>query len=585
MSDSVSNNFGVKAASVSNAAPVSQNKTSVVKGWMNFFSAIVAQLKKALPFISVIPSPQQENSLPVKQVNDLKIHELQVCINTLDNLEKSLGETCDRESLVSLRSELQRELTSERMRKNGSLAGIENQDAKADKAYILSEKALIPDTINKLAISLKAADPTLSGTSIKEIKKAVKAEFKQANINHLNNADWKTVTAQFSHNDQTFTSVLTPAAQMQSAGRNIFTTDYNGKGVCSADQKNTTHAANLWSSTFSVMGEDGKPVTLFEGVRHGVNSPYLLAKGSDERKSGAENRAREVVTAALFLDMNREILNSALKGDTVTLRLASTSLLAPSDILGSKEGSQLADQVNAWQALSSEKPLKLSIPGPNGEFITVNIDFKVAAFNFPVNERGLNLGFGMKKSEEVNQAGLRILLGNTALKAELGGWVGLYLAGDPEPRNAEVVRALATQLKTMLADKSYRSDGGDPYKPSRTLSLLAFEIGATPAWNCKSGKDRTGTQDAEIKFASVLMHQSKDRLPHAPGKLSAANQELLGKTSIYSGNDLVQQYAAGAPGNKTFGTSILRSLIGTSVRMRVGGKWIAEQIRGLSDRV
>lgn len=37
--------------------------------------------------------------------------------------------------------------------------------------------------------------------------------------------------------------------------------------------------------------------------------------------------------------------------------------------------------------------------------------------------------------------------------------------------------------------------------------MLAYEIGAVPCWNCKSGKDRTGMLDAEIKREAINYHQ------------------------------------------------------------------------------
>ncbi len=374
---------------------------------------------------------------------------------------------------------------------------------------------------------------------------------------------------------------------MKSDRHTIFENDYKGKGVCSADQKNTTHAANLWASEFSVTGADGQSTLLFAGVRHGVNSPYLLAKGSDERKTGAENRAKEVVTAALFLGINKDKLERALQGHTVQLHLTSTSLLAPQDILGSKEGSQLVDQRAAWEVLSSQKPLELSVPDKNGKFTTVNINLNVAAFNFAVNERGLKLGFGIETSDKHNQQGLRMLLGDDFLsKAEPGGWVGNYLKDNPE--NAQRVKALASQLKMMLADDAHHTDAGDAYKAARVLALLSWEIGTTPAWNCKSGKDRTGMLDAEIKREAVFMYQAEDNLPGKPGPLDAKGSELLQQVLLHSGNLEVQRQNTGAEGNKVLGTHGLRDFLGLGLSTRhdrIVNQQIAEQARGLSGLV
>ncbi|WP_342221288.1 inositol phosphate phosphatase SopB [Candidatus Fukatsuia endosymbiont of Tuberolachnus salignus] len=555
-----------------------QGKTSIGKDITKFFASTVAKLKTVRPFVPIISSQRQENSLTVKQVNNFKMNKLQVCI---DLLEQSPVKNTPK--IIALRCELQNDLNTEQ-NINKKLEIIENQEAKADSEYILSAKSLVPGVVNKLAACLKKSRPELSD---KQAKKEIKTQFKQCDINRLNNSEWNKITSQFSFGGQMFKSVLTPAAQMKSVGKhNIFETDYKGKGVCSADQKNTTHAVNLWTSEIFIIDKNGKETRIFAGVRHAVHSPYLLAKGSNERKVGAEQRAKEMVTAALFLDKDK--LEKARKGQTVQLRVISTSLLAPKDILGSKEGRQLADQMAAYEALSSQKPLKLSLRDENGKLITVKINLDIAAFNFPVNERGLKLGFGIKTSDKYNQSGLTKLLGDLSPKAKLGGWVGNYLEGKPKPENAERVHALAKQLKTMLADKAHHNDAGDAYKAARVMILLAYEIGITPAFNCKSGKDRTGMLDAEIKREVVFMHQAKDKLPSKPGPLDASGSKLLQAVLLHSGNLEIQEQNTGAEGNKVLGKHRLRDILGLGLstrQKRIINQQVADQARGLSGLV
>ncbi len=92
-----------------------------------------------------------------------------------------------------------------------------------------------------------------------------------------------------------------------------------------------------------------------------------------------------------------------------------------------------------------------------------------------------------------------------ALKPDRG-WVGEWLAQYPD--NYEVVNTLAHQIKDIWKNNQHHKDGGEPYKLAQRLAMLAHEIDAVPARNCKSGKDRTGMMDSEIKREIISFHQT-----------------------------------------------------------------------------
>lgn len=85
---------------------------------------------------------------------------------------------------------------------------------------------------------------------------------------------------------------------MKRGGRNIFEKTYDGKGICCADTVERHHAANLWQSTLGVKQANREEKVLFQGIHHAVLSPFGLPAGSEQRASGALNRAKEVVAAA-----------------------------------------------------------------------------------------------------------------------------------------------------------------------------------------------------------------------------------------------------------------------------------------------
>ncbi len=229
---------------------------------------------------------------------------------------------------------------------------------------------------------------------------------------------------------------------MKIGAQDIFPNAYQGKGVCSSDTTNTRHATNLWMSTLNVH-ENGKDKTLFCGIRHGVLSPYHV-KDPILRQVGAENRAREVFTAALFSQPT--LLTKALQGEAVSLRLVSVGLLTTSSIAG-KEDAMVQDQMRAWQSLTQPgNMIHLNIRDKEGELRTVKIKPEVAAFNTGVNELALKLGLGHQASDNYNIEALHQLLGHDLRpEARPGGWVGEWLAQHPD--NYAVVNTLARQIK------------------------------------------------------------------------------------------------------------------------------------------
>ncbi len=447
----------------------------------------------------------------------------------------------------------------------------------AGKKEISQALALKKEIVETLAACLK--DKT--GCTVKEAKREAKHQVENNIREMLNSARWDTIKNDFTYANKTFSSTLTPAGQMKLGDHDIHAISYDNKGICSKSSSEVTHAVNLWSSTFSVAEGDTQR-TLFKGIRHGVLSPYELKANSEERSQGALNRAREVVTAALYLQPDK--LAQALAGKTVELPLTSTSLLTPVDIGASTEKSQLDDQVAAWKSISAT-PMILNIRNERGEMVPATIKVDVAAFNFGVNELALGLlKFGHGISDNVNQDALHKLLGdNLSPDAPPKGWVGQYLATGP--KNADRIIMLAAQLKTILSQKTHHNDGGEPYKAAMRIALLSYEIGVTPCWNCKSGKDRTGMLDVEIKREAAAIHI--DKAGDSSGQLNTGGQRLMQAVLLNSGNLEIQKYNTGAMGNKTLKNNKLANAIigGLTLRERIGNDDISDIGKGLSDYV
>lgn len=156
--------------------------------------------------------------------------------------------------------------------------------------------------------------------------------------------------------------------------------------------------------------------------------------------------------------------------------------------------------------------------------------------------------------------------------------VGDYLK--TQPANALKVKELAQQLMQILSRNSHHRDGGEPYKAAQRVTMLAYEIGAVPCWNCKSGKDRTGMLDAEIKREAISQHQGQPlSLPATP--LDEKNQQLFQQVLLNGGNNEIQAYNTSASGNKVL-INIPVSALKLSYDQRIGDTQVWKETQGLS---
>ncbi|MDF7659143.1 inositol phosphate phosphatase SopB [Erwiniaceae bacterium L1_54_6] len=412
----------------------------------------------------------------------------------------------------------------------------------------------------------------------KDVKNIVKQEFKQAAIKIRNNTHWEKINTTIEHGGLNYLSTLTPAGKMKMGSNDIFPTSYLDKGICSSSNTDTQHATNLWMSEIAVPDKEGHPETLFRGIRHGILSPYGLKKSDSARQAGALARAQEVITAALYT--KPDLLTKALSGQEVSLDLVSTSLVTASSI--GKEDAMLADQMYAWQSLTQQTPLSLTVRDEQGELKQIKVNLNVVAFNLGVNEMALKVNLGWSVSDKFNAQALQQLLGpNLGASAQPGGMVGNYLKNNPV--NGPKVLELSQQLRKIFTDKSHHHDGGEPYKAAQRIARLAYEIGAVPCWNCKSGKDRTGMMDAEIKREVISQHQgkpsSKPGSPHSKG-----DQELFQEVLAKGGNAEIQVYNTGVAGNKVIKFLPIPGM-NLSYDERIGNSKILNDTQGLSPLV
>ena len=340
------------------------------------------------------------------------------------------------------------------------------------------------------------------------------------------------------------------------------------------------------------------------------------------RAQASREMASEMAVAALVAAPEK--LQDALDGETVDVALSSISLLTPDSLRNlagtarSDERTMLNHQTKALSQLAAGNPVELRVRDDDGALRTVNVNVQLRQFNFGVNAGAVGragvgpvsipsqtpgwrnlMGWGF--AMERNNPQMQRLLGE-ANAAELGGDVAdrlffmrreaaevaenvadieteIAIRGGPAgnedlQEDAAIQRAeLATlnkriesldsaarQAKAIWASNDYRRGGGDPYKMVSRLALVGHLMGETPLFNCKSGKDRTGQLDAEVKFLATAADENGGRVP-PPDESMESWRHVRNDFVLNTGNLEMQRLNTGLPGYKLKGVPGLANVI------------------------
>ena len=136
---------------------------------------------------------------------------------------------------------------------------------------------------------------------------------------------------------------------------------------------------------------------------------------------------------------------------------------------------------------------------------------------------------------------------------------------DTLERNARTLDQASRDVKTIWESKDYRRGGGDPYKMVSRLALVSHLMGETPLFNCKSGKDRTGQLDAEVKFLATVADERDGRIPSVDRNMEAW-RSARNDFTLNTGNLEMQRLNRGLPGYKLAGVSGLKNMIADGMK-------------------
>ena len=403
------------------------------------------------------------------------------------------------------------------------------------------------------------------------LAKAIAAGYRQA----LNERDWPVI-------DKTFDATLdSRAIKLQSTiipgekiGRGNAPTGPIGAGyepnvhgyMChSAD---TPHAVNLAVSSLSLKNDaTGRFEVAFRGVRHGVHCAWEIEDPTTRRLANIQ-RAREAVIAAYLASHPNP---PAGPGSVVHMDLVSVSLLTPDCVRrgSSDERKMLREQSEAWDAI--QQGFTFDHGGQ-----TVRIEPNILKFNFGVNGWAVNspglfgLGGGWEFARPMNKTAF------AALENMVQGFLTMAPVDREMQQRQQNVRILFNQVKSVLEQGEERWDHKDAYKAASRIAVLAHLMGATPCWNCKSGKDRTGEMDVECKFLSAVIAKGLP-IPSPGSELSPELKALFRAIAFEGGNFEIQKLNTGFGGYKTEWVS--------SIPERLGGPEYREFHKGGSSNV
>jgi len=419
-----------------------------------------------------------------------------------------------------------------------------------------------------------------TATFAKDMEKSIKNEVGDI----LNNAGWdpieKTVTFALDGVSLKGKSVITPASHMGGAMTEMYRGGPKGYNCMSFGE--ARHAVNLAHSEFKVE-IDGQQQTVFSGIRHGVHAAVDIESKS-EFKAANLSRARETLIAAFT--SSPALLRKALANPSQPCEFVfnSVSLLTPDfarNLVGSRRENEklmLKGQTEAYQGLNGQT-IEFDVPGENGQPVKVKIRPVITTFNYGVNWGGVgglsSIFGGWGESKDMNAQGLRSLNNLAAGTLDDLDSKILHCSDQAEKRRmqntARAIRTLMEQVNGIDQRKTYSSDGHEAYKMASRIAVLTNLLGGVPAWNCKSGKDRTGMMDVECKFLATLVALGKD-IPRPGAPLTAEQKLLYRNLLLQSGNHEMQKYNTGVAGYKLEGVGSITERIGdiASQRMFLG---------------
>ncbi|MBQ8706894.1 MAG: hypothetical protein IJ523_02260 [Succinivibrionaceae bacterium] len=448
-------------------------------------------------------------------------------------------------------------------------AGQENQDISANKYYLSKFKSFNDDFEGRIRNAFKGLH-----SDVRLEKNFLQNEF----VRQLGQRPWNTisneVTLKINGEEKRFVSQMVP-------GRKMFAAPYNSEGQSvngyASGNRTTTHACNVFKT--SISGDDGKP--LFTGYRHAVLDAFKIKNGQ-ERTAANANRAKELLSTIVADNLNGRFSSQVAQGrgaspeNPITFNMTSINLVNDVNSLFKTEHKMVTKQLAALDSLrnpdehGNQRPVALEINGK-----TVYVKPKIIPFGVPGSKLSQSIPFFRRfcwsnANSHANNAGFANFMGRgvseLTFKAShiANGRLGTQEAyqqflsrlDDNTPLGEFMKTASETDKKkafilcteiNLLRRQTLASRSFDPFELSSRIALLSDLVGGISCFNCKSGKDRTGHLDIEVKQLAAKMSQideNTDAFDYLRNKSSALTWVRTGHYNSQEDRDMFTVMAA-----------------------------------------
>lgn len=442
-----------------------------------------------------------------------------------------------------------------------------------EAAINVIENERIDDSIKRMFIAnikLKLNDVTHDEIRVKAVKFLSKHLGKSKNPSQLLNeqyttllgkGDWSeiktNIVVSIDNKDALYENTLTPLKDITIGEEKKPIVSYgdNLNGIsCRINLFEKDHAANIWHTQLN----NEYNQTIFSGLRHAV-----LTSAHEDINIKCETgikKATELLKAAIIIKHKNKIedilKNKHVLDTPLNLRLTSTSLMTMTNLkismlnLNEPEKTMNTDQINAL----TEAAKQLTSIEINDISIPVKVD--VTSFCASINDLALGpFKFinhdAWMHADKINASSLKVLLGSLEKSNPISGWAGDYLKEEQNQEKRAQVELLVNEIRYIFNNKLHHAVADDICKLSTRILLLSHLIGTMPAFNCKSGKDRTAVLDSEVKALAASLHMKA----HFPSSLSNNDTALKEKELIPfyldRANMYVQTVNTGLAGNKS----------------------------------